>query len=138
MIDVPEYELARQEAWFNMLSEDPRITVNTPGPYDLFLDLDTEMDYLALPAKIGKLFEKTRLEIEVKHVLTSSSGLPHRHVYCKMKDPIEDPSIRFGIQMALGSDPVKEILSLQRLSLGIKPACVLVEGDWKGEIQDGR
>lgn len=89
-------------------------------PWLLLLDLDTEAAWntfrrvqsLAGPYfNLGDVYE-----------WPSKSGLPHRHVAIILEQGMHDQNTRIALQAALGSDPVREILTLRRAAHGIENA----------------
>jgi len=103
--------------------------VNIPGKFDLFLDLDTTKSIEEMPDKLDKLRRIFGVGLKVDQVTTSNSG--NMHAYIVSDTAILNEPAQYAMQMFLGSDPVKEALSIQRYSVGITPACILIEGQWK-------
>lgn len=90
-------------------------------PRTLLLDLDTVpqmVQFLSVKDVVDNNFGIARQE-EWK----SKSGNVHKLIW--LAEPIEDPAMRYALQAALGSDPVKEALSIRRLLNGVKEPSML-------------
>ena len=97
-----------------------------PGPRDLFVDIDTEADYLWLKAQLNTL-AALPFGIRIMRELPSKSGLPRRHVYLKTTRVLT-PVERIALQACLGSDRKRELLSMMRVYLETKrPATIFFE-----------
>lgn len=106
-------------------------TVLLPAEDELYLDLDTEEQFTGLEAKVKRLSQLFREHFEITRVVPSNSGLPHRHVTVRGCSAL-DAAVRAGLQLYLGSDPVREVLCLRRAHHGIENPTIFVEGgDWK-------
>ena len=84
-----------------------------PGPFDVFVDIDTELDYQFMLARLADM-KTLPTQIKVVAVRPSKSGLPHRHVYLRSNTPLSGEA-RIALQASIGSDRVREFLSLMRL-----------------------
>lgn len=104
-----------------------------PEGNELFLDLDTEEQWNELPGRLNRLSQLFRQHFEVTRVVPSNSGLPHRHV--TVSGPYGesyDPAVRAGLQLYLGSDPVREVLCMRRCHWGLDNPTIFIEGGtWK-------
>lgn len=87
-----------------------------PGPRDLFVDIDNDADFDFLRERVKDML-KLGVMIRVVSDGPSKSGLPHRHVYLIADRDLSDPE-RIALQACLGSDRVREFLSLMRLWAG--------------------
>lgn len=102
--------VATAQAWINNL------VVVYPKPNQLFLDIDDD-EALAkfykvsslLAAKYGRGYHRT--------ITPSRSGGTHRHVTITLEKDVT-PMERITLQAILGSDPLRELLSLDRLKAG--------------------
>lgn len=109
------------------------LVVVTPEDNELLIDLDTEEAY-AQHLKILEVLDGRGIIYEHK-VAPSKSGLPNRHVTLKLISgpsasylPVPlDPWQRIALQAALGSDPVRELLSCMRVFRGITPPTAFLE-----------
>ena len=86
-----------------------------PSPRDLFVDIDTEADFVWLLAMVA-VAGGVGVQLEVDHVNASKSGLPRRHVYLTADRDLT-PTERIALQATLGSDRKRELLSLLRVWL---------------------
>lgn len=97
-----------------------------PKPNEVFLDIDTEVDW-KLAWEMIRTMEENNLPLLITEVHPSKSGMPHRHVILEANrdfTPIE----RIAIQACLGSDRKRELLSLIRVMTGGPlPATVFFE-----------
>ena len=90
-------------------------TVYRSSPELLLLDLDTpdaREQYRRVFPILAPLYKLTEL-----HFYTSKSG-KGVHAILSIGKPITEPLIRLGLQAMLGSDGVKEALSVRRLNAG--------------------
>ncbi len=86
-----------------------------PGPYDVFVDIDTDEAYACCLAQLGRC-RGMDLHWEILSAKASKSGLPHRHVYLRTNRELS-PTKRITLQACFGSDPTRELLSLMRIWL---------------------
>lgn len=77
----------------------------------LFLDLDTEESYIIFQEHCR--FLKKHFYPFTLHIGPSKSGLPHRHVTVTFKQDL-DIMTRIALQACLGSDPMRELISVRR------------------------
>lgn len=101
------------------------LIVVAPGPRQLLADIDTEADYLYLQTQISRLVSNG-VAITITRDTPSKSGLPKRHITLEVDHDISDIE-RIALQACLGSDRVREILSLCRVYRGTSPATVFFE-----------
>lgn len=107
-------------------------TIIFPKKDELLLDLDTEEQFGALPEKVDMLGQMWRAEAVITRAVPSNSGLPHRHVTVQVPGCVFNDATRAGLQMFLGSDPVREALCFKRIDEGVDNPTVFVEGgNWK-------
>jgi hypothetical protein len=84
-----------------------------PKPNELFIDIDNENQLESFKKAIG-VFIKTHLC--TYEMIPSSSGKPnHFHIRVTLGGETVDARTRILYQAVLGSDPVREVLSLLRL-----------------------
>jgi hypothetical protein len=91
---------------------------------ELFIDLDTEHAY-RLYKMVLPLLAK-HFPFKDQKITPSKQGLPHRHVVITLS---QDYSVitRIGLQASLGSDPLRELLSLRRVENGEENVVVFFE-----------
>ncbi len=100
------------------VAEDNDCMILRPAENALFLDFDTEEQWLGLDEKIADLLK----DKECPHSITawaSKSGAPHRHVVVAFHTKKFTPGERVLFQMLLGSDPKREFLDARRLFHGV-------------------
>ena len=100
-----------------------------PGFRDLFLDLDGQADYDFLVDRLDHM-SGVALNLEVVHIGPSRSGKPHLHVYLRASRDLSDIE-RIALQACLGSDRVREFLSLMRIWEGGEGTTFFENPDWK-------
>jgi hypothetical protein len=110
-LDPKTYEKERRAAEANGFE------VIFANPHLLLLDLDTEEDF----ARFVKVYKraKTLFGLENLQWWPSKSGPPHRHVSITIAFALSVEE-RIALQAALGSDPLREILNLKRLRVGVE------------------
>lgn len=111
--DSSEYIAQQQAAGF---------VVRIPGPCELQIDLDTDAHY-ATHRRAMEIFDRKVIGAKVRET-TSRSG--KRHVHIELPFAI-DPWQRIAWQAALGSDPVRELLSSVRVLNGDSAPTLFVE-----------
>lgn len=121
--DVPVEEEARNNG----------LRVVVPADGELQIDLDSEEDYQNHKAMMEVL--SGRGVVYEYHEAPSKSGLPNRHITVKLLSgpggrditlPL-DPWQRIALQAALGSDPVRELLSCMRVFRNVEPPTAFLE-----------
>ncbi len=92
-----------------------------PEPNELFIDIDREEDFEFFKKNVNWLKDI----VECWHVSPSPSGKPgHYHIIVTLKRPVRDAVERIGLQAMLGSDRLREILSLRNaLNNSGRPTC---------------
>lgn len=94
-------------AWAEALNCDIRF----PQPDELFIDIDTEAAW----HRFLITYECLDKFIKCSCVITASkSGLPKRHVVVKL-DKHYSITERIALQAIMGSDPMRELMSLKRV-----------------------
>ena len=91
-------------------ANDKGLVAVLPNSNELFLDIDTDADYNLFLFHLAILGERFYENIEFES-LTSSSGLPHRHIIVKLPFDVTTEQ-RIALQAALGSDRKRELLSI--------------------------
>lgn len=93
-----------------------------PADDELQIDIDSEHAYEVFNAM--RWIVSMHFPIESVEEHPSHSGLPKRHITVKMKEKVTNHE-RLLLQLALGSDRVREVLGLARLRLGQpNPTCL--------------
>lgn len=92
-----------------------------PEADELMLDLDEADGAPAARARVGEVLENNGIGVLASLTTTSKSG--KYHLYLRLDRPVT-PHERIALQACLGSDPVREVLSLLRLMQGGEPAAV--------------
>jgi hypothetical protein len=85
-----------------------------PKPNQLFIDIDNEASFTLFTAQLGRL---RQYEYASLQVTPSASGLPNRHIVVGLNRDLTDTE-RIAFQAAMGSDPIRELLGLIRVSHG--------------------
>jgi hypothetical protein len=127
-----EYEEWTQKE-FIKYCERMGIELFIPDDNTLILDLDSSDAVTALGPKLDRLNEMMAFNgncVSLTEIRPSTTP-SHFHAYLRIQYKLDIVS-RVGCQMFLGSDPVKELLSMQRIQAGIEPATLLALGNWKG------
>ena len=96
-----------------------------PADNELQLDIDSEEQYAAWKKAEGIISRNEVFTAAVEEA-PSSSGLPHCHVRIRLPFDVT-PWQRIALQAALGSDPVRELLSCVRMLKGDVHPTLLVE-----------
>lgn len=108
-------------------------TVLYPQPNELFLDIDTLDQYNQMFDRLPRLLELFGCQAAIKRDVPSNSGGEHRHVIIELSIQV-DNATRAGLQMFLGSDPVRDVLALRRIMAGVYDPIIFIEGgEWKYE-----
>lgn len=94
-----------------------------PKRNELQIDLDSEQAYAQFLRAFSVMSRYRSLEIV--SLQWSKSGAPHRHIYIKTTR-VSDKT-RVALQAMLGSDVVRENLSMQRIACKMKNPTVFFE-----------
>lgn len=114
---------AREEYIKDRLAHGYRVCY--PADNELQLDIDSEEQYAAWKKAEG-IIARNEVFTAVVEEAPSSSGLPHCHVRILLPFDVT-PWQRIALQAALGSDPVRELLSCVRMLKGDVHPTLLVE-----------
>lgn len=98
-----------------------------PEPNQLFVDIDSQATYehfINVGMKhLRRIYPDAGLRIKV-----SPSEEPwHYHATVTLPEPIENDITRIALQAMLGSDPVRELLSWERLVRGLRVPVLFFE-----------
>lgn len=88
-----------------------------PAPNQLQIDIDSDAAYRVFKANIAKLKLHWPFIGGIQSIdeHPSKSGLPCRHITVNLKDALQSNLERIVIQLCLGSDPLREMLSYLRV-----------------------
>ena len=96
--------------------KDEGFEIYVPAENELFIDIDSSEQYDRFNTAAARL--STELEGDIKvSVKPSKSGLPKRHAIVTLPFEVEH-EMRIALQAVMGSDPVREMLSIFRLWQG--------------------
>lgn len=89
-----------------------------PESYELFIDIDSEEQYEVFQRSMDCVYRNELLSQMIANVkeAPSASGFPKRHVTIMLVHEV-CPLERIALQAVLGSDPIRELLSIQRYYL---------------------
>ena len=111
-----------------MIEEGNKIVL--PADDELQVDIDDELQYANFQ-RCWPIFERDIgawfMDAPTYTEAPSRSGLPSRHITVKLPFTIESPEERIAWQAALGSDPVRELLSALRSQRGDECPTLFVE-----------
>jgi hypothetical protein len=103
-------------------------SIYQPEDNELLLDLDTEEDFAFFQKAVARLQEEYPLWGITWFAHASKSGLPHRHAIVNLGYGQHITSLeRVAYQAVLGSDRVRELLSLFRYFAGDPCPTLLAE-----------
>jgi hypothetical protein len=122
VLQAEKYAEKREQYVERMAAEG--FVIMVPENDELMLDIDAEEDFVFFGRAILRLIEEfPSVSFRVNF---SKSGKPHRHVVVKMPFPL-DAVQRIAFQAVLGSDRVREMLSLLRYHNGDPCPTLLAE-----------
>jgi len=108
------YTIDSKEAFIK--AEKKGLKVIVPEDNQLQIDIDDENQLAVFEERIKKL-KTHNFEIKDVKIQESISGSPHRHIYITLEEHFTDLE-RIFLQLFLGSDPVRELLSYERIREG--------------------
>lgn len=98
-----------------------------PADNELLIDIDTEEQFQIFQEHIKSL-AKNLYKHRLPHLIwPSKSGLPRRHIKVVLPFDLKSPAERIALQASLGSDPMREMLSMVRCIHGDDCPTLLVE-----------
>lgn len=113
---------SREEYIAKMQAEGYRIVY--PAPDELQIDMDTDEHFETFKHQVKILIrEYPNIEYTIN---PSKNGLPGRHATIKMPFPMQNEE-RIAWQAAMGSDPIRELISLMRIKRGDNYPTIFVE-----------
>ncbi len=98
----------QMEEWAKILN----CYVLKPTNKQLFIDIDTDEQFEQFKKTLHVLRNHYVCHREFE-IAPSKSGLPHRHVIVNLYQA-QPLMVRIALQAALGSDPMREVLSIKR------------------------
>lgn len=129
--DDQDYDFNQRREEFVKTVEQAGYEVVLPEPHHLQIDIDTDEQYEVFRKSAACLARNWkalgfRKGLPVVEEHPSKSGLPRRHITIHL--PFEvTPWQRIAFQAALGSDPLRELLSAVRLFRGDEHPTLFVE-----------
>lgn len=127
MADKDYVNEEREDFIARMLEEGKKVVF--PAANELFIDIDSA-DQLAAFQHLFGILKNQACELQwgadIVYDKPSSSGVPNRHIIISMDHDMTDLE-RIAWQAALGSDPVRELLSLIRHLRGSTNPTMFVE-----------
>jgi len=106
-------------------------TLRVAAEDELFIDIDTEEQFQRYLLVRPLMFAHFGIQFKDWVITPSKEGLPHRHVTVKLKTPL--PLLaRVALQAALGSDPLREFLSVRRALNGEDNVVIFFEKNAEG------
>ena len=125
---MPPYDFS---AFAEVEAEKVGCIVVYPEPNQLQIDLDTEEAFIQHEKRFKELYQRTKhpaYQLKCDPLVKpSKSGYPHRHITLTFNDHVFTEWERIGMQMMLGSDPVRESLNALRLASGVSRPCRFFE-----------
>ena len=120
MSDLTE---SRESFCARMEKEGLRVVI--PADDELLIDIDTPEQ----AATFDRMFPILRRDYKAERIrrTPSRSGLPREHIVVRLPGVTLDPVTRIALQASLGSDPMREFLSVGRVRRGELPATILIE-----------
>lgn len=121
------YDINEAREMFIARVESEGFRVVLPADNELLIDIDTEQHYATFLRSLESVvrnvgnFSDWRIEAH-----PSKSGLPRQHITISLPFAV-DPYERIAWQAALGSDPMRELLSAIRLMRGDAHPTLFVE-----------
>lgn len=106
--------------------ESKGMVVVTPKPNQIFIDIDTEEQYNRYNVMFGIVSKNIASVFKVYDEPSPSNKPFHRHIIIELPFDVSEME-RLVYQAVLGSDSIKEFLSLLRIYAGELPATLLAE-----------
>lgn len=108
-------EDVRNRPYLERLAAEKGCELVIANPCELLLDIDSEAGLAQYRGQIKRLKEMFGIKGEIWW--TSKSGGVKRHGVISLEENIND-TVRVGLEIACGSDPVRGFLGLQRIHTG--------------------
>lgn len=110
VLDVEKYREKRERYVERMTNEG--YSMYTPNENELCIDIDDKESLKRFHNFRQKMEDEFKTELDYKKIESTTPG--HFHIILTMPFPIESHQERIALQLLLGSDPVRELLSLFR------------------------
>lgn len=121
ILDTDPYREKREEYVARM--EADGFSIRYPESNELLIDLDSEKalkEFTTRIIRVSHELEINQAGMELSYNVYPSKTEGHYHVIVKMPFNLDEPFERVALQAVLGSDPVREMLSIFRIWLGDK------------------
>jgi hypothetical protein len=118
----PDYANENREAYVQEML-DTGFTIVYPKANELQIDIDTEEAFAEFKHRVKSLVKEYKVKIKIN---PSRHGLPGRHATITLPFDVTEVE-RIAWQSVLGSDPVRELLSMLRLQRGDSVPTLFVE-----------
>ncbi len=106
-------------------AEKENCTLRVASEDELFIDIDTEEQY-SIFCKMAGWYDSQHIIFYKWKVTPSKGGLPHRHIVVKLRQPASLLE-RVAMQATLGSDPMREAISIKRAKDGEENVVIFFE-----------
>ena len=114
--NLGEYILTSDGVINKVLPSMPGYTVTFPKSNQLFIDIDSDLDYAKFKDIWELLISVTNGAVSFKES-TSKSGAPHKHIVVELPFDVTELE-RIAFQAILGSHNTRELLNLVNLTNG--------------------
>jgi hypothetical protein len=121
-----EYTLENEE-FLKEIEAKGEFEIIFPDDFTILLDIDSEEAYNRYKTMFKKFCEYFALKENGLEEYFSISGPPKRHVIIRIEPPKLNKFQRIALQAILGSDPMKEFYSLERVRQGIENPIFLLK-----------
>lgn len=95
------------------------------GPSEILLDCDSKSRLLYAMFRLGRNIRQEFLSVKDVHVFRSTPGTNKFHVFVRLTEPMPELT-RALWQLHLGSDSVRELYTLTRISRGLESPNLLI------------
>jgi hypothetical protein len=120
--EVKPYSIRKEED-IRKAAEEKNCDVVFSDENHLLLDIDSQEALVTFHNSWDELSGSIGGYIESEHA--SKSGLPKKHIYIKLDKPMPDIWQRIALQMALGSDRIRELMHCREVMYGMEnPICL--------------
>jgi hypothetical protein len=120
-----DYSEIRSEIAHKEAAERGCIVV-VPGVRELFIDIDNDAQHETFNKNI-EIVKRIESGAQVRRARSPSGEQGHWHIVVTLKRDLKDEAERIMLQSILGSDPMREALSWQRLQAGDKQPTLFFE-----------
>lgn len=123
--ECEEYQLDETREEFIERMKKAGFIVVEPKSNELFIDIDSDEQYQSFE-KNFQVLQREYKSVHVSYDKPSKSGLPRRHIIVQMPWRLRDIE-RIAWQGALGSDPMRELISCIRLKRDCPKPIIFIE-----------